>query len=94
MKKALFILIGMALIANSCSPAYVSTQPSYQEGFRPAQPSNNYVWVDGNWIYNRPTRTYNHSQGYWSLPYRGQRYQSGQWRNNRRGFYWTPGRWR
>lgn len=94
MKKLFVALIGLTLISNSCSPSYVSTQPTYQEGFRPQQPSNNHVWVDGNWIYNRPTRSYNHSNGYWSVPNRGRKFQSGQWRNNRRGYYWSPGRWR
>lgn len=94
MKKVIFALIGLTLLCNACSPAYVSTQPTYQDGFRPPQPSNNHVWVDGNWIYNRPTRTYNRVDGYWAVPNRGRKYKAGQWKNNNRGYYWTPGRWR
>jgi len=94
MKKLLFGLIGLAITCHACSPAYVSSQPTYQQGLRPPQPSNNHVWIDDNWIYNRPTRTYNRSSGYWAMPNRGRKYQSGQWKNNKRGYYWTPGRWR
>jgi hypothetical protein len=88
------LLCGSIVIFYACSPAYVRTQPTYEEGFRPPRPGNNHVWVDGNWIYNRPSRAYNHSNGFWAVPNRGRKYQSGQWRNNSRGFYWTPGRWR
>lgn len=94
MKKLFIAFIGVTLTLVACSPTYVSTRPTYEEGFRPPQPSNNHVWVDGNWIYNRRLRTYNRSNGYWSTPYRGRKYQSGQWKSNRRGYYWTPGRWR
>jgi WXXGXW repeat (2 copies) len=94
MKKLFFGLITVALLSNSCTPAYVSTQPTYEEGFRPPRPSDNHVWVDGNWHYNRQLRAYKRSNGFWSMPYRGRRYQSGHWRNNSRGYYWNPGRWR
>jgi hypothetical protein len=69
MKKLFFGLITVALLSNACSPAYVSTQPTYEEGFRPPRPSNNHVWVDGNWNYNRQSRSYKRSDGFWSMPY-------------------------
>lgn len=94
MKKLFILLIGLALMFNACSPAYVSIQPTYEEGFRHPRPSNNHVWVDGNWIYSHPTRTYHRSSGYWTVPNPGRRYQSGHWGNNSRGYYWNPGRWR
>jgi len=94
MKKLFIVCIGIVLTFVECSPNYVRTQPTYQEGFRPTQPSNNHVWVDGNWNYNRQSRSYNRSSGFWSMPNRGRRYQAGHWGNNNRGYYWNRGRWR
>lgn len=94
MKKLLLGLLALLLLSNACSPAYVRIQPTYEEGFRPPRPTNNHVWVDGNWNYNRQLKSYNRSNGFWSTPYRGRRYQSGHWGNNSRGYYWNQGRWR
>lgn len=89
---AIFMIFFVTL--HSCSPAYVSSQPSYSEEVRPMSPSNSHVWVGENWIYNRQTRSYNHNNGYWALPNRGKTYQQGKWNNNRNGYYWSRGRWR
>jgi hypothetical protein len=90
---ALF-LMGFSQTFIACSPSYVRIQPTYAEEFRSPCPSNNHVWVDGNWRYNRPIKAYTRGNGYWLLPNVNRKYESGQWRNNSRGFYWTPGRWR
>lgn len=86
--------VGLLLLLNACSPAYVSSPPRYQQEMRPAQPSLNHVWIDGNWKYNRPTKTYNQGNGRWALPSRGRQYQSGEWKNNNKGYYWAPGKWK
>lgn len=96
MKNFLYsaVLILFIVALHSCSPAYVSSQPSYSEEIRPMSPSNSHVWVGRNWIYNRQTHNYNQNNGYWALPNRGKTYQQGRWNNNQRGYYWSPGKWR
>lgn len=94
MKKLLFGVIAFNLLLSSCLPAYVVTQPSHQEGFRPPQPSPFHVWVDGNWFYQRRSKTYMRTNGYWSRPSRGRTYHAGHWQSNKRGYRWSQGRWK
>jgi hypothetical protein len=78
----------------ACSPAYVPTQLSYTEAAIPPSPGLSYVWVEGNWNWNRNTRTYTRSNGSWQLPVNGRSYKPGRWRANLHGVYWVRGRWR
>ena len=96
MKKFIFLsgLMVMALFFNNCGPSYVSSEPTYIEVARPPRPSNNHIWIDGNWVWSRGTHTYVRNNGYWVTPNRGRTYVQGHWAVNRRGKYWVPGRWR
>jgi hypothetical protein len=84
----------MGLLFNACSPAYVTVRPTHLNIERPMRPSANHVWVDGNWIYSRQTRTYSKNSGYWVQPNRGKKYTQGQWKSNRKGSRWVQGRWK
>lgn len=96
MKKIFFLIgfIGLALIFNSCAAGYVSDEPTYVVTERPYRPTNNHVWVDDGWNYNRHRRAYTHVDGYWAMPYSGRTYVSGHWKQNRHGYRWMGGRWR
>jgi len=96
MKKLLLLLFFMAVVLcfQSCAPGYVSTVPTYNQGYRPAQPSNSHIWIGGNWSYGRRSRAYTQQNGHWGLPRRGRTYQEGSWNSNPRGNYWKRGQWR
>ncbi len=96
MKKLIFLisLIALTTLFNACKPAYVSVRPTYIETIRPFRPSNDHIWVDGNWVWNKNARIYNHNNGYWIKPNRGCTYAPGQWKTSRRGDHWVSGRWR
>lgn len=89
----LFLFGGMAFILNSCRSGYVSSEPVYTEYARPARPSETYIWVDGDWGWNRQSQVYVQRPGYWERPRQGHTYVSGRWQTSPRGKYWTRGHW-
>jgi hypothetical protein len=95
LKKYLYIggLAGIGLLFNGCFPGYISSEPTYVETSRPSSPSNVHVWVDGNWNWNRHTRTYEHRDGYWSKPHQNRRFVAGHWNSTPRGHVWVNGHW-
>lgn len=97
MKKRILsaFLVAIITMLNACTPAYVHTVPSrYQGNIRPPSPSNTHIWIDGNWIYNRQTKSYQERNGYWSKPSRRRSYQTGYWKKSQRGNQWVRGQWR
>jgi len=95
LKKVVYMasLAGVALFFNACMGGYIATEPTYQEGVRPAAPSNTHVWISGDWNWNRQSRTYVQRDGYWSRPYQGKSYQPGHWQKSSRGNSWVKGSW-
>ena len=96
MKKLVFLIafIGFALFFNACAPGYVATQPTEREMTRPARPNGNYVWINGEWVWQRQTRTYIQRNGVWAAPNRGRSYTPGHWNSTPRGHQWRKGYWR
>lgn len=97
MKKIIFLvsLAGVLFLLNACSTTgYVTTEPAYVEYSRPAQPSSNYIWIDGDWQYSRQNRVYVQKNGYWSKPSQGRIYQSGHWQTSPQGKSWSKGQWK
>ena len=84
---------GMGLFATGCATGYVETEPAYVEYSRPAQPSQQHVWVGDNYQYNRHSRVYVQRNGYWSKPNRNKTYTQGHWQTGPNGHYWVNGRW-
>lgn len=70
---------------------WVPNQPADVTEVRPASPSQNYVWRNGNWHPQR--RAYVYRQGYWTPPRNNRVYVSGRWVKTNRGFYWQNGHW-
>ncbi len=95
MKKFTFFitLIGFGLFVR-CKPAYVTVKPDYVETPRPARPSNNHIWINGDWVWNSQTKTYIREDSYWVVPNRNRSYTQGQWKTTQRGYYWEPSRWK
>ena len=76
-----------------CEGSYVATEPTYIVPARPQQPSQQHIWIDGDWYYNRQLHSYNRREGYWDMPRKGRTYQQGHWENNKKGHYWINGKW-
>ena len=61
---------------------------------RPAAPSRDYVWVEGDWVWQG--NNYIYKEGYWARPaFRGANWIPGHWKYHRRrgGWFWVPGHW-
>jgi hypothetical protein len=87
-------LAGIGLFFNSCVGGYIITEPTYTVlSVRPSQPSNAYIWINGDWAWSNQTHVYVQKTGYWEKPRQGQTYVSGHWQSSPRGKYWVAGRW-
>jgi hypothetical protein len=98
MKKLVFLVVITAtfllFIACGSSTGYVENEPTYVEMARPASPDPNYVWINGNWVWDGRNGNYYRTDGYWAQPRNGQTYVDGYWTRDSRGYYWTEGRWK
>lgn len=94
-RKLVFLasLAGIGLFLNSCAAGYVVTEPSYVEYSRPQRPSELYIWIDGDWIFNSQTHAYVQQNGYWAKPNHDRIYVTGQWQTSPKGKYWSKGHW-
>jgi hypothetical protein len=86
-------LVGIGLLFNSCMAGYIATEPAYVEFDRPPRPSEGYIWINGDWAWNRQTHVYVQNAGYWEKPRQGRTYVSGHWQSSPKGKYWTKGHW-
>ena len=87
----LFLAVGISF--QGCHPAYVTIEPTYSEGVRPARPSSKHVWIDGEWAFDHRKHEYVRNAGYWSMPNRSHTFVPGRWERNERGSRWVSGRW-
>jgi len=95
--KRLFVVIAFAasaVVFDSCGPSrYTVTErpvaPVYE---RPVAPRPEYVWVDGDWRWQRGKYVY--SNGYWSKPRAKKVYVTGDWVHTNKGYYWKKGYWK
>jgi hypothetical protein len=86
-------LAGFGIFLNSCMVGYVATEPVYVEYTRPAPPASNYIWINGDWGYNRQNHMYVQKSGYWKKQNQKKTYVAGHWEGSQRGKYWVPGQW-
>jgi hypothetical protein len=95
MKKIIYIasLAGMGLFLNSCMVGYVADEPGYVEYARPMRPSEQHIWIDGDWGWNNQTHVYVQKAGYWDKPRQGQSFVSGHWQQSPKGKSWAKGHW-
>ncbi|WP_212590483.1 YXWGXW repeat-containing protein [Williamwhitmania taraxaci] len=83
----------IGLLTSSCAPAYVETVPSETVYVRPIRPNDQYIWIDGNWVWNNRTGRYVQRNGYWDRPRYNHTYTQGYWRATPRGHQWQQGHW-
>jgi hypothetical protein len=95
LKKFVYLtsLVGIGLFFNGCMGGYVMTEPTYSESVRPAQPGSAYIWINGDWNWNRQSGVYVQRTGYWQQPAQGRVYVTGHWQKSPKGNYWVSGRW-
>jgi hypothetical protein len=90
----LIVFTGACITFNSCVGGYVVSEPLYDDVYdRPASPGIGYIWIDGDWLWDRQTHNYVHEHGYWTRPRSGRSYEKGHWESGPRGKYWAKGRW-
>ena len=87
------LLVGIAIVFNSCVGGYVESEPSYVAYDRPQRPSETHIWIDGDWNWNNQTHVYVQKNGYWDKPRQGQSYVAGSWQSSPRGKSWSKGYW-
>lgn len=94
MKKIILLvaLISTLSLLTSCDAGYVAVQPSYVESVRPNQPGVDFVWIEGDWIWNNHNRSYSHGNGRWERPERSKNYTPGHWNSTPHGYKWQSGR--
>lgn len=92
----LIIFTMSGVVFNSCVGGYVASEPVYDYSYynRPARPGEAYIWIDGDWLWNRRTHNYVHERGYWVKARRGHSYEPGYWESGPQGKMWIKGRWR
>ena len=89
MKKIFFVgsLAIVLLTLGSCTTqGYVSSEPTYVEFARPERPSNLYIWIDGDWVYNRRSQVYVRQNGHWQRPSRNRTYVTNSWQSTPQDF--------
>ena len=94
-RKIIFIifLLGTGFLFDACAVGYVATVPLVHEYERPPRPGRLYIWIEGDWVYNRSTHSYERSRGHWAKTRHGRSYDPGHWENTPQGYRWEPGHW-
>lgn len=87
------ILAGAGLLIDSCVAGFVVTEPPYVEFERPQPPGNLYIWIEGDWVWDRQNHVYVRRNGYWAKPIPGWVFAPGHWQATPRGKYWEKGHW-
>jgi len=93
--KSVFIVLLFAGFINKTEAQrfYIKVRPAPVVVARPACPTRGYVWVDGDWAWQR--NAYVWHAGYWAAPPRAHAvWVPGHWVGERRGSYWVRGHWR
>jgi len=95
MKNGTLVLAFFAvLFLASCADAgYVNTAPFYTEMQRPRQPSPLHIWIEGDWIWQKHSKSYQRREGHWDMPKAGRSYSQGYWESKAKGKHWIAGKW-
>jgi hypothetical protein len=97
LRRILFASAALVLFATAESSAqvYVRTRMVHHRTVtttRPAQPSPDHVWVEGEWTPRG--HTYVENQGHWERAPRPHAvWTAGHWDRRPRGYVWVSGRW-
>ena len=93
MKKYLTaVALSTVLLMSSCDGTYyVSSQPVRPAYNRPVSPGADYVWIDGDWVWEGGVYTWH--EGRWGRPKGHRTWVSGNWEQRNNGWRWHRGRW-
>jgi hypothetical protein len=94
-RKLLIIALAAILTgAAACSVegGWVDSQPADVTYVRPAAPGEDYIWIDGDWVWSGGAYTWH--QGHWERPRTGRVWAGGHWENGAHGYRWHRGHWR
>ena len=91
--NSILFLLATFLLMSCSGIGIVRTEPMYVEIERPRQPSSAHIWIEGDWIWQKDSRTYSNNHGRWELPQRSKKFTPGHWETRRKGKYWIHGRW-
>ena len=96
MKKIIYVLFVLFVVAADASAQHVSIQLNFPGGYsaRPIMraPNKNAVWIRPEWVW--VGNEYKPKAGYWTMPPRNNaRWMPGYWKRTRRGHIWIEGRW-
>jgi hypothetical protein len=101
MKKiisTLFLAIVALLLNISSSSAQVvkdkPKEPNLFNEKREAKPGPGYIWIDGEWKYNKKKELYEHQSGKWEKEKDGHAWVNGHWEREAGGYKWEPGHWK
>jgi hypothetical protein len=90
--KRFFYLVSLViavLFFNGCQIGYIT----FNESAKPARPGNEYVWINGDWVYDTQTKAYVQKTGYWVKPEKDRTFLPGYWQTTERGYHWVSGQW-
>jgi hypothetical protein len=92
---AMTIGLGFALPAASSAQVVVRVRPVAPKVVvvRPAERRAGWVWADGEWRWDRPTKQYVWVEGHWIKEVPSSVWVAGHWRRTRGGEAWVPGHW-
>ena len=95
MKKHFLIvaMVTMTFALVSCEGTYVvSTRPDHPIYDRPVAPGPDYIWIEGDWIFEGGHYVWH--KGYWSRPRGNRHWQEGHWEGKNNGWHWKRGHWK
>ena|SRR5450631_4328986 len=96
MKKH-FLYCGVIILTCAVSSCVVHERyivrerPSEVVYVRPAPPSQEHIWISGDWVWSGGG--YHWREGRWERRREGVRWYNGYWRNPKGGWKWTTGHW-
>ena len=92
MKKLLeSVLIASMILFTACSGEYVVSRPADVNYVRPDPPGPEYIWIDGDWIWEGGV--YHWHEGHWDKRVPNREWRAGHWKEHKGGWRWNKGRW-
>jgi hypothetical protein len=92
--KKLFGWVVMAtsmLFFAACETEVVVTRPPEVVYVRPVAPGPDYIWIEGDWIWEGSR--YHWHEGHWDHRVPDRTWRGGHWEEHKGGYKWSKGHW-
>ncbi len=87
------LIVSGMMVMTSCTPqGVVPERPLEIVSERPVSPGPDYVWVDGDWVYEN--HRYQWHEGRWDHAKSGRQWQKGHWEQVKKDGNGIKGRWK